>query len=104
MSLEQFSIIESTLREGEQFVNAFFTTEQKVDHCPDAGRIWGRVYRTDHTLRFTAERKRLPGHRRAGPARQNPDPYPLRAGRCEARRRYRRRRRGCGDRHLFLPA
>ncbi|MCC6147026.1 MAG: homocitrate synthase [Anaerolineaceae bacterium] len=30
MSLEKFSIIDSTLREGEQFVNAFFTTEQKV--------------------------------------------------------------------------
>ncbi|HEX9019257.1 MAG TPA: homocitrate synthase [Anaerolineaceae bacterium] len=30
MSLERFFIIESTLREGEQFVNAFFTTEQKV--------------------------------------------------------------------------
>jgi homocitrate synthase len=31
MSLENFAIIESTLREGEQFVNAFFTTEQKVE-------------------------------------------------------------------------
>lgn len=31
MSLEHFSIIESTLREGEQFVNAFFTTEQKIE-------------------------------------------------------------------------
>jgi homocitrate synthase len=31
MSLEQFSIIESTLREGEQFVNAFFTTAQKIE-------------------------------------------------------------------------
>jgi homocitrate synthase len=30
MSLEQFAIIESTLREGEQFANAFFTTDQKV--------------------------------------------------------------------------
>jgi homocitrate synthase len=30
MSLERFSIIESTLREGEQFVNAFFTLEQKI--------------------------------------------------------------------------
>ena len=30
MSLERFAIIESTLREGEQFVNAFFTTEQKI--------------------------------------------------------------------------
>lgn len=30
MSLENFSVIESTLREGEQFVNAFFTTEQKI--------------------------------------------------------------------------
>lgn len=30
MSLEAFSIIDSTLREGEQFVNAFFTTEQKI--------------------------------------------------------------------------
>jgi homocitrate synthase len=30
MSLSNFSIIESTLREGEQFVNAFFSTEQKV--------------------------------------------------------------------------
>jgi len=28
--LEDFSIIESTLREGEQFANAFFTTEQKI--------------------------------------------------------------------------
>jgi homocitrate synthase len=31
MSLEQFNIIESTLREGEQFVNAFFTIEQKIE-------------------------------------------------------------------------
>ena len=30
MSLEKFSIIESTLREGEQFVNAFFSPTQKV--------------------------------------------------------------------------
>lgn len=30
MSLENFSVIESTLREGEQFVNAFFTTDQKI--------------------------------------------------------------------------
>ncbi len=30
MSLEKFSIIDSTLREGEQFINAFFTTEQKI--------------------------------------------------------------------------
>lgn len=31
MSLEQFSIIESTLREGEQFVNTFFTQDQKIE-------------------------------------------------------------------------
>jgi homocitrate synthase len=31
MSLEHYSIIESTLREGEQFVNAFFTPDQKVE-------------------------------------------------------------------------
>jgi homocitrate synthase len=30
LGLERFSIIDSTLREGEQFVNAFFTTEEKV--------------------------------------------------------------------------
>ncbi|MEM7334029.1 MAG: homocitrate synthase [Chloroflexota bacterium] len=30
MSIQHFSIIESTLREGEQFVNAFFTTAQKI--------------------------------------------------------------------------
>ena len=29
MSLEQFAIIESTLREGEQFANAFFDSGQK---------------------------------------------------------------------------
>lgn len=29
MSVQQFSIIESTLREGEQFANAFFTQQQK---------------------------------------------------------------------------
>jgi len=31
MTIEQFNIIESTLREGEQFVGADFTTEQKVE-------------------------------------------------------------------------
>ncbi len=31
MSLDRFAIIESTLREGEQFANAFFTTDQKVE-------------------------------------------------------------------------
>lgn len=31
MSLERFSIVDTTLREGEQFINAFFTTEQKID-------------------------------------------------------------------------
>ena len=31
MSLQDFNIIESTLREGEQFVGANFTTEQKVE-------------------------------------------------------------------------
>ena len=30
MSLNNFAIIESTLREGEQFANAFFTTDQKI--------------------------------------------------------------------------
>lgn len=30
MSLKDFSIIESTLREGEQFVNAFFSTAEKI--------------------------------------------------------------------------
>ena len=30
MSLDNFAIIESTLREGEQFANAFFTTDDKV--------------------------------------------------------------------------
>jgi homocitrate synthase len=31
MSLNNFSIIESTLREGEQFANAFFSSDQKVE-------------------------------------------------------------------------
>ncbi len=31
MSLERFSIVDTTLREGEQFINAFFTTEEKID-------------------------------------------------------------------------
>lgn len=31
MPINNFAIIESTLREGEQFVNAFFTTEQKIE-------------------------------------------------------------------------
>ncbi len=31
MSLDKFNIIESTLREGEQFANAFFTTDHKVE-------------------------------------------------------------------------
>jgi len=30
MSLERFAIIDTTLREGEQFINANFTTEQKI--------------------------------------------------------------------------
>lgn len=38
MSLENFAIIESTLREGEQFANAFFTSDQKAEiaHLLDA--------------------------------------------------------------------
>jgi homocitrate synthase len=31
MSLDRFAIIESTLREGEQFANAFFSSEQKAE-------------------------------------------------------------------------
>ena len=31
MSLDHFAIIESTLREGEQFANAFFTSDQKAE-------------------------------------------------------------------------
>ena len=31
MSLDNFAIIESTLREGEQFANAFFKREQKIE-------------------------------------------------------------------------
>ena len=31
MGLDDFSIIESTLREGEQFANAFFSSDQKVE-------------------------------------------------------------------------
>ncbi len=31
MGLDNFAIIESTLREGEQFANAFFSTDQKVE-------------------------------------------------------------------------
>jgi homocitrate synthase len=31
MSLDNFAVIESTLREGEQFANAFFTSDQKVE-------------------------------------------------------------------------
>ncbi|MFN8492138.1 MAG: homocitrate synthase [Caldilineaceae bacterium] len=31
MSLDHFAIIESTLREGEQFANAFFSSEQKLE-------------------------------------------------------------------------
>ncbi len=30
MSIKNFAIIESTLREGEQFVNAFFSREEKI--------------------------------------------------------------------------
>lgn len=31
MSLNEYAIIDSTLREGEQFVNAFFSTEEKIE-------------------------------------------------------------------------
>lgn len=30
-SIDEFNIIDSTLREGEQFVNAFFSTEEKIE-------------------------------------------------------------------------
>jgi homocitrate synthase len=30
MSIKEFSIIDSTLREGEQFAKAHYTTEQKI--------------------------------------------------------------------------
>jgi len=31
MRIKDFKMIDSTLREGEQFVGANFTTEQKID-------------------------------------------------------------------------
>jgi homocitrate synthase len=31
--VSNFKIIESTLREGEQFANAFFDTESKIEMC-----------------------------------------------------------------------
>lgn len=30
-NVNKFEVIESTLREGEQFANAFFTTEKKIE-------------------------------------------------------------------------
>ena len=60
MSLENFAIIESTLREGEQFVGANFTTDQKVQHRRAAGRVRRRVHRADLAGRLAAEPPGLP--------------------------------------------
>ena len=35
MPLDRWAIIDSTLREGEQFANAHFTTEQKIERWYD---------------------------------------------------------------------
>ena len=46
MALENFSIIESTLREGEQFANAFFSSDQKdeiarlLDDHPEVEEVY----------------------------------------------------------------
>ena len=89
MSLEQFAIIESTLREGEQFANAFFDSEQKVEiaHLLDA---FGVEY-LELTSPAASPQSRADCTRIAGLGlRKTAHAYPLPSGRCTLGRRYRR--------------
>ena len=61
MPIQEFNIIESTLREGEQFVGANFTTEQKVEIAAGAGRFRRRVHRADVAGGLAAESARTAG-------------------------------------------
>ncbi len=45
MSLENYAIIDSTLREGEQFINAQFSRDQKVRIAHALRRVRRRVSR-----------------------------------------------------------
>ena len=72
MSLDCFAIIESTLREGEQFANAFFSSDQKAEiaRLLDA---FGVEY-----IELTSPA--AGAYRYAGPEDQNPHPRALSYG------------------------
>lgn len=87
-NVSRFKIIESTLREGEQFANAFFDTQKKIEiakalddfgvdyvsHllCSDLNTspklTFGISDRTDQPLCLRAIKKRCGGHLQARPS------------------------------------
>ena len=104
MSLEKFSIIESTLREGEQFVNAFFTPTQKIriaQMLDDFGVEYLEVTSPLASPQSLKDCEMIAG---MGLECQNPDPRTLQSGGCPGGGGVRGERRGCGHWHVLLPA
>jgi homocitrate synthase len=88
MSLEKFSIIESTLREGEQFVNAFFTLDQKMSIARMLDEFGVEYLELTTPCASPQSEKVLRRHCQYGAESENADAYPLRIGRCSP---------GCGN-------
>ncbi len=85
MPLDRYAIIESTLREGEQFAGAFFTSDQKVQ-IAEALDAFGVEYIELHLpQRLTSILRGRAPHRPTRAPLQGPHPYSLPHGRRQAR-------------------
>ena len=104
MPIASYNIIESTLREGEQFVGANYTSDQKME-IAQALDDFGVEY-IECTSPSASPQSfcgcAAPGQ--AGPEGQAAHPHPLQYGRRPAGGRHRRRRHRRAVRHLILPA
>ena len=72
-AVERFAIIDSTLREGEQFVNAFFTTAEKVR---SRGCSTNSAWSTSSSLAGRVPPARTRPEDRLGPRTEGEGPHP----------------------------
>ena len=80
MSLDHYYIIDSTLREGEQFINAQFTREQKIRIAQALDEFGAEYLELTSPMASPGSLEDLQGHHPAGAEIAHPDPHPLPQG------------------------
>jgi homocitrate synthase len=82
MPLHDYRIIESTLREGEQFVGASFTTDEKVEIARLLDAFGVECIELTSPCASPKSYADMRDHRQAGPQGQDAHPRPLPHRRC----------------------